>query len=257
VDPVRKYTVDPEDPRAPSESLWNELREDERRWIVAQLPSEFPPSEASPPEGDTHYAHVRSTRDALRGYFRRIRRKVYIGSNLPIYYPGERMFSVDALAVLDVEDGPRNSWVVSAEGRGLDLALEIHWLGNRAKDFERNVVMFAKLGIPEYFVFDARHLKLRGFRLPEGKGAQYQPVVPQGERYPSAVLGLDLGIEGPRLRFYAGSAVLPDADDLIARLDGALSEAQARAEEEARRREEAERRLAAALAELERAKRGS
>ena len=261
MDPVRRYTIDSDDPRAPSQALWNELSEVERRWIVEHLPSEFPPNEAAPPEGDTHYAHVRSTRDALRGYFRRIRRKIYIGSNLPVYYPGERMFSVDALAVLDAEDVPRNSWVVSAEGRGLDVALEIHWLGHRAKDFERNVSWFARLGISEYFVFDARHLKLRGFRLPESKNAPYQPVVPQGGRYASAVLGLDLGIEGPRLRFYAGSAALPDADDLIARLDGALSEAQARAEEEARRAEEearraetAEQRLAAALVELERLK---
>lgn len=263
MDPARKYTIDPDDPRAPPEAVWEELSEHERRWIVDQLPSEFPASEAAPPEGDTHYALVRSTRDALRGYFRRIRRKVYVGSNLPIYYPGERMLSVDALAVLDVEDGPRNSWVVSAEGRGLDLALEIHWLGHRTKDFERNVVWFAKLGIPEYFVFDARRLKLRGFRLPAGNAAPYQPILPQGGRHPSSVLGLDLGVEGPRLRFYAGSAALPDADDLIARLDGALSEVQSRAEEEARRAEEearradaAEQRLATALAELEQLKKG-
>jgi hypothetical protein len=166
------------------------------------------------------------------------------------------MFSVDALAVLDVEDSPRNSWVVGAEGRGLDLALEIHWLGHRAKDFERNVAWFAKSGIPEYFVFDARRLQLRGFRLSEGNAAPYQPILPQGGRHPSSVLGLDLAIEGPRLRFYAGSAALPDADDLIARLDGALSEVQARAEEEARRADVAEQRLATALAELEQLKKG-
>ncbi|HEU5077533.1 MAG TPA: Uma2 family endonuclease [Polyangiaceae bacterium] len=272
---LKRYTIDPDDPRAPSEDEWARLSEHERRWIVDHLPSEFPPNELAPPEGDVHYDHVRSVRDALRGYFRRMRRKIYIGSSLPVYYPGERMFSVDALAVLDVEDGSRNSWVVSAEGRGLDVALEIHWLGHRKKDFERNVAWFPRLGITEYFVFDARHLKLRGFRLPEGGGAQYEPVVPQGGRYVSHVLGLDLGIEGPRLRFYAGSAPLPDADDLIARLDGALAESQARAEEEARRAEEearraeeearraeeearraeaAEQRLAVALAELERMK---
>lgn len=258
VESVKRYTIDPDDPRAPSEDEWARMSEHERRWVVDHMPSEFPPSELAPPEGDVHYNHVRSVRDALRGFFRRMRRKMYIGSTLPVYYPGERMFSVDALAVLDVEDGPRNSWMVSAEGRGLDFALEIHWLGHRTKDFERNVAWFPRLGIPEYFVFDARHLKLRGYRLPEGGAAHYEPIVPQGGRYTSRVLGLELGIEGPRLRFYSGSALVPDADDLIARLDGALAESQARAEEEARRAEEearraqvAEERLAAVLAELE------
>jgi hypothetical protein len=156
VDPLRRYRIDPDDPRAPTQDEWDRLSDSERRWIVDHLPSELPPNELAPPEGDVHYDHVRSTREALRRYFRRIRRKVYIGSTLPVYYPGESMFSVDALAVLDVEDGPRNSWVVSAEGRGLDWALEIHWLGHRAKDFERNGTWFPRLGIAEYFVFDAR-----------------------------------------------------------------------------------------------------
>jgi hypothetical protein len=254
VESLKKYAIDPDDPRAPSQDEWDRLSEQERRWVVDHLPSEFPPEELAPPEGDVHYDHVRSVRDALRGYFRRMRRKIYIGSSLPVYYPGERMFSVDALAVLDVEDGPRNSWIVNSEGRGLDFALEIHWLGHRAKDFERNVTWFSRLGIAEYFAFDARHLKLRGFRLPGGAEVQYEPIVPQAGRYASRVLGLDLGVEGPRLRFYAGSALLPDADDLIARLDGALAESQARADEEARRAEDAEQRLAAALAELERLK---
>src|SRR5690606_18678714 len=153
VESLKRYSIDPDDPRAPSEGEWAQLSEHERRWIVDHLPSELPPSELAPPEGDVHYNHVRSVRDALRGFFRRTRRKMYIGSTLPVYYPGERMFSVDALAVLDVEDGPRNSWVVSAEGRGLDFALEIHWLGHRAKDFERNVAWFPRPGIAEYFVF--------------------------------------------------------------------------------------------------------
>jgi Uma2 family endonuclease len=273
VQPSRRPFIDPDDPRAPSQAEWNQLSDDERRWVVAQLPSEFPATDASPPEGDVHYDEVKSVREALRDYFRRLRRKVYVGSNLPVYYPGERMFSVDALAVLEADDGLRDSWVVSAEGRGLDFALEIHWLGHKKKDFERNVAWFARLGIREYFVFDARRRGLRGFRLVDAP--PYQPIVPQMGRLGSEVLGLELALEGPRLRFYAGSAALPDAADLIARLDGALSDSEKRAEEEARRAEEEarraeeearraeqearrasdlEQRLQAALAEIERLK---
>ena len=46
------YIVNPSDPRAPSEELWNRLKPDERLRIVASLPSDFP--SAHPPEGDPH-----------------------------------------------------------------------------------------------------------------------------------------------------------------------------------------------------------
>ncbi len=253
-----KYLVDFEDPRAPSQEIWNQLDEQERLRICSELPSEFPAGEAYPPEGDYHYEAVKSVRDSLRRYFRRLQRRVYVGSNLPIYYPGEPMFSVDALVVLDTNDAARNSWVVSKEGKGIDFAIEIHWLGNRAKDFDRNVRWFASLGIKEYFVFDARHLKLVGFGQSDHQKT-YVPILPQTGRFYSQVLGLELGVEFDRLKFYAGGALLPDAEDLIQRLDSALVHAQNRFEEEsrrvdeeARRAQQAEQQLAEALAELER-----
>ena len=38
-------------------------------------------------------------REALRRWFRRGGRRIYIAGTLPIYYPGERMFSPDLIAV--------------------------------------------------------------------------------------------------------------------------------------------------------------
>ena len=49
--------------------------------------------------------------------------------------------------------------------------------------------------------------------------------------YSSAILGLDLGLEDSRLRFFAGSAVLEDADEMIGRLGGMVDGAIARQEE--------------------------
>jgi Uma2 family endonuclease len=210
------------------------MTESQRRHVVNSLPSEFPASEAAPPEGDHHFDAVVSTRSSLRGHFRRMRRRIYIGNDLPIYYPGENMFSPDLIAVLDVEDGPRNSWIVSQEGKGLDLALEIHWLGHRLKDFEHNLQKYARLGISEYFVIDLRKHRLKGYRL---STKSYQPVLAQGGRLPSEVLGLDLALEDGRVRFYVGMAALPDADDLVKKLDATASSWQARAEQEAARAE--------------------
>ncbi|MBI3185770.1 MAG: Uma2 family endonuclease [Myxococcales bacterium] len=269
------WEVDPKDPRAPPLEVWERMSPDERARVVDSLPSEFPPSESAPPEGDRHFNAKAGARDALGSFFARIGRHVYLACELPVYYPAEPMFAPDVIAVLDVELRERDKWVVAAEGKGLDFALEVHVAGDRRKDLERNTERFARLGIPEYFIFDRGRLRLTGFRLPP-HGRVYQPILPQGGRYSSSVLGLDLMIDDSRLRFYHGTAPLPESNELIGRLEGMLSQVEARVraaeeraeeeargreeeargrEEEARGREEAERRLSMALAEIERLKR--
>lgn len=264
----RNYIVDPDDPRAPPVDVWERLTPEERGDVLANLPSEFPVSESAPPEGDVHYDEVASVRDVLRGFFRRTGRRVYIGNNLPVYYPGEPMFSPDVIAITDVESHSRDHWTVSHEGKGVEVALEVLWLGRRKKDLQDNVDRYARLGISEYFIFDRRRLRLVGYRLPSADARTYQPLLPQGGRLLSRVLGLELTIDGERLRFLLGGARLPDSAELIARLDASLDAAEHRAEEESRRAEEearraeeearraadAERRLLGALAEIERLK---
>jgi DNA repair exonuclease SbcCD ATPase subunit len=166
--------------------------------------------------------------------------------------------------------------------------------GNRRKDMEANVERYARLGIAEYFVFDRGRMRLFGYRLPSPGARAYKPILPQFGFYTSQVLGLDLRIDGLRLRFYHAAMVLPDANELIRSLERVVDDVEqrmqaaderateaerlradaerlrdeaesARAEEarlrveEARLRAEAEKRLAEALAENERlkAKRGA
>lgn len=264
----RGYTVDPEDPRAPSADVWERLTPAQRASVLANLPSEFPVSESAPPEGDVHYDEVATIRDVLRGFFRRTGRRVYVGNNLPVYYPGEAMFSPDMIAITDVESHSRDHWTVSHEGKGVEVAIEVLWLGRRKKDLQDNVERYARLGIAEYFIFDRRRLRLVGYRLPSAEARTYQPVLAQGGRLASRILGLELMVEDERLRFLLGGARLPDSAELIARLDASLDAAEQRAEEEARRAEdharraeeearraeEAEQRLRDALAEIERLK---
>ncbi|WP_437727113.1 Uma2 family endonuclease [Sorangium sp. So ce861] len=276
------WEIDPDDPRAPPQELWDRMTPEERQRVLDMLPSEFEVSEASPPEGDFHFNPKVAARDALGGYFQRIGRRVYLACELPVYYPAERMFAPDLIAVLDVEVKERAHWSVSAEGKGVDLALEILWRGKSKKDLEVNVTRYASLGISEYFVFDRRRRQLRGFRLAQGS-ARYQPIVPQEGRLASAVLDLDLGLEQDRLRFFHGQTALPETRELLARLGTMLGDLEARiertelrldeerrrldeerqradeerqrADEERQRADEAERRLAEALAELTRLKR--
>lgn len=94
-------------------------------------------------------------------------------------------------------------------------------------------------------MLDRGRLRLFGYRLPPSGSRVYQPIVPQGGRYTSRVLGLDLRLEGTKLRFYQGLAALPEASEMLATLErmmddveGRARAAEERAEEEARKREE-------------------
>jgi Uma2 family endonuclease len=235
-----RYVVDPLDPRAPSREVWAELTESERRTVVDSLPSELP--RALPPEGDPHRIPKSRALEALGEFYRRLRRSVYLSAELPVYYPDEPVFAPDLLAVLDVGTHERRSWVTADEGKGLDFVLEINVSGNRKKDFEDNVARYASLRIPEYFAFDVPRARLVGWRLEAEDARNYEPIVPQGGRWPSRILDLDLSLEGGQLRFFHGNAPLLDARELIVRLSTMVDEALHRAEEEARRAEEEARR---------------
>ena len=241
------WLPDPDDPRAPPQSVWDAMSVEERDRVAATLPTDMP-LELHPPEGDPHRKPKDKARDALDAYFSRIGRRIYVSSELVTYYPGERRFCPDVLAVLDVEPHERSSWIVSREGKGLDLVIEIHVGGDREKDFETNVERYARLGITEYFILDRANTRILGYRLPLA-GGPYERIVPQAGRFASSVLGLELTIEGGLLRFYHGTAPLLFMDELVGKLNTmvtelteARDEATRRAEEETRRAEEETRR---------------
>ena len=236
VQPVTTYHVDPRDPRAPSQEVWDRLGPAQRQRVLDALPSEI--DRVAPPEGDAHSIPKLLARQTLEEHFRRIGRRVYLASELPVYYPGEPMFAPDLLAVLDAEPHERDHWTVSHEGRGLDVVLEIHVSGSAAKDFEDNVARYATLGIPEYFAYAPRRQRLVGWRLASAGARTYDPIAPHEGRWRSALLGLELALEDGRLRFYHGSAALLDATELIARLGAMADAATRRAEQEAQRAEQ-------------------
>ena len=267
-------------PRAPSREEWARMSEVERARVVEELPGEVTWDEMAMPEGDLHSQAKMGALQALKGYFSRQRRRVYLGSELPVYYPAERRFAPDLVVVLDAETHPRSKWVVSHEGKGLDWVLEVHVGGDRKKDAEYNVKRYARLGIPEYFIYDRARQRLYGYRLPSPEVREYVPIASERGRYSSEVLGLELQVEEGRLRFWAGSALLLEYEELIDRMQETVEGLQQRAdadarqlaeeerlrqeaerrlaeethrrEEETRRREELERRLAESQAELER-----
>ena len=147
--------------------------------------------------------------------------------------------------------------------------LEVHVGGDRTKDAELNVARYARLGIPEYFLYDRARNRLAAYRLATPDAGVYTPIVPNHGLYESRVLGLEVQVDKDRLRFYAGTALLLESDELIVRLQEMCDDAQRLREEEARlreeevrlreeetrRREEAEQEVARLREEIERLKR--
>jgi len=258
-------------PTAPSQVEWDALDDDARAQVVASLPAAMTEAELSPPEGDLHRLAKNEASEALDLFFKGRKRSLYVGCDVTVYYPGVRRFAPDVFVVFDVDDHLRDKWVVSAEGRGLDFALEIHVGGDRKKDYRDHPALYASLGIPEYFMFDRKDHRLYGWRLAAPGARSYTPIVPQYGRWASEVLGLDLALEGGELHFYAGNAPLLHGRELRARLQAVVTEkdellsveaearvaaeaarvaAEAERDEQARARVSAEAALALALAEL-------
>jgi len=250
------WIVDPNDPRAPAQELWDGMTKEEREQVLAALPAEVP-LELHPPEGDEHRVPKERARNALDQFFRTIGRRIYVSSELATYYPNEPRFCPDILAVLDVDAHERSRWVTSHEGKGLDLVIEVHVGGSATKDFETNVVRYARLGISEYFIFDRIGVRILGYRL-KADSASYERIVPQAGRLTSRVLGLDLTLEGGMLRFYYGTAPVLFLEELVSKLNGMVTDlvdahdrALQRAEEQTQRAEAQAREIESLRAQLE------
>lgn len=246
-------------PVTPSAEVWRRLTEDQKLAHIVAATEALTAQAELAPEGRPHGTAKMAVASVLGDFYQRIGRAMFLASELPVLYPEEEVFAPDLIAVAGVEDqgedDARMAWVVADEGRGVDLALEIIYRGNRDKDLVSNVARYARLGIPEYFVYDRLKLRLYGYRL---AGARYASIPLRGGLLRSEVLGLDLGVVENRLRFFYGEARVPESRELIGRLDAmlgrldaTLAERERQLEEEASRRLEAEARAEAAEARAE------
>ncbi|MCC6558102.1 MAG: Uma2 family endonuclease [Polyangiaceae bacterium] len=230
---------DLDDLRAPTHEAWEQMSHAEQERVVEALPARAP-ARVRGLVGDPHRDARTYALDTLSRFFRRVNRRVYLSSGLPVYYPDEPCMAPDLFAVLDAEPHPRMKWVVDRERRGLDFVMEIRVIGDAREEHEHNLERYAALGITEYFLFDRGRLGLRGFRLPaterpsavfSPRGSYcppaprvYEPILPQGGRFASSVLGLDLTVHGGRVRFFHGTAPLLAADELLGQLEAVVDE---------------------------------
>ena len=147
---------------------------------------------------------------ALTRHFK-VRRDVYVSGDLLIYYrEGDPRTSIapDVFVVFGVEDRPRQNYKLWEEGQAPAFVLEVASPSTWRDDLGWNRLVYARLGVREYWQYDPQgaHLpaRLQGERL-AGPGYVRQPALtaPDGAlTMRSETLGLELrAAPGREMRF--------------------------------------------------------
>ena len=172
------------------------------------------------------------------------RTDVYVSGDILTYYTKGDPRSViapDVLISFGIGQKLRHTYKVWEEGKAPDFVMEFSSKTTYQNDLTNKMMIYAALGIPNYFLYDAEALylpsPLMGFQLVDGV---YVPVPPlANEGLHSDVLRLDFHIQDMRLAVYdpvAKKWLQTPAEEHAARAETA----EARAEQEANARQKAE-----------------
>jgi Uma2 family endonuclease len=208
-------------------------------------------SDGAEVESALHWEQLELLAKTLRWHWRG-REDYFIGANLTIYFSRLQLKNrdfrgPDFFLVLDTDPRPRASWVVwEEEGKYPDLIIEL--LSDSTADIDREIkreLYQDHFRTPEYFLFSPVTAEFIGYRL-QGRKYAAIPADERGWKW-SETLGLYLGVEGGRLRYFTsdGGTVLSPEED--------AEQAMREARQEKRRAEQAEEqaaKLAARLREL-------
>ncbi len=173
---------------------------------------------------------------------------VYVSGDILTYYiegDPRSVIAPDVLITFGIGQKLRHTYKVWEEGKVPDFVMEFSSKTTYQNDLTDKMTIYAALGIPNYFLYDAEALylpsPLMGFQLVDGV---YVPVPPPANGgLHSDVLGLDFHIQDMRLAVYdpVGEKWLQTpAEEHAARAETA----EARAEQEAIARQKAEEEVA-------------
>ncbi len=230
------------------------------RRLDSYPPERLPESDGKPmAETDTHRNQMVDLLDELREYLRPHPRRYASGYTF-VYYRDDanerQSVAPDIFVVLGVENKERRYYNIEMEGKAPDLIIELISTGTKLEDLGNKRVLYASLGVREYYVFDPTGEvikgQLRGFRLNDG---EYLPII--GSRLQSQVLDIDLVVEQGRLRLYdrnTGQRLLTHEESEAARrkAEAKATTAEAKAAQELTARQAAEVKAATAEAEITR-----
>jgi len=202
-------------------------------------PIEYPESDGAPmAETDIHRNLMAELIAELESHFRD-EPDVYVSGNLFIYYvegnPSKRV-APDVFVVRGVSKRERRVYFLWEEGPAPEVVIEISSRKTWGDDLQRKWLLYARLGVKEYFLFDPEYdyldEALVGYRLEDG---QYTQMEVKDGRLSSETLKLELVDTGKTLRLFdpQTESFLPTRTE--------VEQAQQQAEEARRQAEEARR----------------
>jgi Uma2 family endonuclease len=212
---------------------------------ATQLDSDEPEMESS-----LHYMQLLLLVTCLEWLWRD-REDFFIGANLTIYFSRQQLRNrefrgPDFFLVKPTEKRPRRSWVVWEEGGQYpNVIIELLSTSTATVDCtEKKLLYQNRFRTPEYFWFSPNTFEFEGFRL---IGNQYQDIPPndRGWRW-SQELGLYLGIENEKLRYFTPEGTLVPTPEEAALEEIRRAEAERQRAEAERQRAEAEQQRAEA-----------
>lgn len=165
----------------------------------------YPESDGQPMgESDLHREEMNYLIKGLQSHFQGDP-NVYVAGNLFLYYKKGDPRSVvapDVFVVQGVSGEPRRIYKLWEEGESPCLVLEVTSDSTRDEDLDRKKVLYERLGVEEYFLFDplGDYLspRLQGYRL---AGNRYQPAPAEVDgSLRSLTTGVTLRMEGERAR---------------------------------------------------------
>ena len=211
----------------------------------------YPESDGKPmAETDLHIEAIIEMRSRFRNYYRDIP-DIYISGNIMMYYEDGRpskAVSPDLLISFGAGKKPHRTYKIWEEGKPPDFVVEFSSKGTVQNDLNHKMELYARLGIPEYFLCDVdrRYLPapLMGFRLIDGEYVEIAPNADGG--ISSEILGLDFHVLDDGFGVYD-----PEKREWLQTLEEAANSS---AERDRERAERAETELASLREELARVK---
>ena len=221
---------------------------------------EYPESDGEPlGETDSHVSAIVYLLGALRFLFRNLA-DIYVAADMLFYYVEGKptIYKVpDVFVVKGVGKHKRRVWKIWEEKISPTVIFEITSLSTGRVDTDEKKLLYARLGVQEYYLFDplGEYLKPRfqGFRLVNGR---YESIRTERDRsIVSRELDAILRPEGEMLRVIdrtTGQPV-PTIDEAVERVDEALEQLEIETERLRLETERAQAEAERAQAETERA----
>ena len=214
----------------------------------------YPESDGKPmAETERHFRELVKNFNRIENHFAHIP-DVYVLGDMMMYYEEgnpRKSISPDIFVAFGIGKKERRIYKIWEEGKPPDFILEFASKGTYRNDLTRKVLLYAEIGIPEYFVYDVdrRYLPspLLGFRLIGDDYVEIASLATGG--LPSVTLGLEFHALDDSLGIYD-----PEAKAWLKTSAERAEDAEERANQEAEVRHKAETEVARLQAELERLK---